>query len=93
MNPDPDTILAFTFAFSALFVGARILTPIARAFAKRVENRAEAGRLPPDVASRLERMENAIDSIAVEVERISEAQRFTTRLLSEKTRSGAADSE
>jgi hypothetical protein len=87
MSPDPDTILAFTFAFSALFVGARILMPIARAFAKRMENRAEAPRFPADVTSRLERMEQAIDSIAVEVERISEAQRFTTKLLSDKTRS------
>jgi hypothetical protein len=32
-------------------------------------------------------MEQAIDSIAVEVERISEGQRFTTKLLAE--RSGA----
>jgi hypothetical protein len=30
-------------------------------------------------------MEQAIDSIAVEVERISEGQRFTTKLLSERT--------
>ncbi len=29
-------------------------------------------------------MEQAIDSIAVEVERISEGQRFTTKLLSER---------
>jgi hypothetical protein len=28
-------------------------------------------------------MEQALDSVAVEVERISEGQRFTTRLLSE----------
>jgi hypothetical protein len=30
-------------------------------------------------------MEQAIDSIAVEVERISEGQRFTTKLLAERT--------
>ena len=30
-------------------------------------------------------MEQAIDAIAVEVERIAEGQRFTTRLLSERT--------
>jgi hypothetical protein len=35
-------------------------------------------------ALRLERMEQAIDAMAVEIERISEAQRFTTRLLSER---------
>lgn len=33
---------------------------------------------------RLQRMEQAIESIAVEVERIGEAQRFTTRLLAER---------
>jgi hypothetical protein len=39
---------------------------------------------PPEVVARLERMEQAIDSIAIEVERISEGQRFTTKLLSER---------
>lgn len=41
-------------------------------------------RLPPEVAARLERMEQAIDAVAVEVERIAEGQRFTTKLLSER---------
>jgi type II secretory pathway pseudopilin PulG len=40
--------------------------------------------LPNDVADRLARMEAGIESVAVEVERISEGQRFTTRLLSER---------
>jgi hypothetical protein len=37
-----------------------------------------------DIAQRLGRMEQAIDATAVEVERISEAQRFTTKLLVER---------
>ena len=37
-----------------------------------------------EVAQRLARMEQAIDATAVEVERISEAQRFTTKLLVER---------
>lgn len=81
----PDEILPFAFAFAALAVGARIVLPLVRAFAKRLEQRGDQPRIPADVASRLERMEHAIDSIAVEVERISEAQRFTTKLLSDKT--------
>jgi hypothetical protein len=40
-------------------------------------------RLPAEVTDRLERMEQALDSVALEVERISEGQRFTTKLLSE----------
>ena len=63
--------------------------PLARAAAKRIEAGTQPqARIPADVAARLERMELAIDSIAVEVERISEGQRVTTRLLSE--RAGAA---
>ncbi len=87
----PDEILPFAFAFAALIVGAKIVLPVVRAFAKRVESRAVQPPLPVEVTSRLERMEQAIDSIAVEVERISEAQRFTTKLLSGKTRSERAE--
>jgi hypothetical protein len=36
------------------------------------------------IEERMGRMEQAIDAIAVEVERISEGQRFTTRLLAER---------
>lgn len=83
-----DELMGFLFAFASLAVGARIVLPLVRAYAKRVENR-DGPRIPAEVSSRLERMEQAIDSIAVEVERISEAQRFTTKLLSEKSRSYA----
>lgn len=41
------------------------------------------------IEARLERLENAIESIAVEVERVGEGQRFTTRLLSERGAVGA----
>ena len=36
------------------------------------------------VEERLARIEHAVESIAVEVERVSESQRFTTRLLAER---------
>ncbi|HXT16232.1 MAG TPA: hypothetical protein VN706_11420 [Gemmatimonadaceae bacterium] len=36
------------------------------------------------VESRMERLEQAIDSIAVEVERISEGQRFVTKVMAER---------
>ena len=59
--------------------------PLARAFAKRVEHDTKNPSVPPDMSARLERMEQAIDSIAVEVERISEGQRFTTKVLADRT--------
>lgn len=86
--------LAVAFAFSALFVGAKLLMPLVRAFAKRVEARGQpAGISSADVGARLERMEQAIDAVAIEVERISEGQRFATKLLSERARAHADRTE
>lgn len=45
---------------------------------------SSSAALPSDLTDRLSRMEAGIDAMAVEVERISEGQRFTTRLLSER---------
>ncbi len=36
------------------------------------------------IEARLERMEQAIDAMATEVERVSEGQRFTSRLLADR---------
>lgn len=66
--------------------------PIARAHARRLDAQAKNPRVSREVESRLERIEQAIDAVAVEVERISEGQRFTTRLLSEGRSAGAAPS-
>lgn len=65
------------------------VTTIIRTFVKARERRfeLEAQRYAgdPDVTLRLDRMEQAIEAMAVEVERVAEAQRFTTRLLSERS--------
>ena len=64
-----------------------LLIPIALAFARRIWIRSGASHHAHyDIESspRLQRLEEAVDSIAVEVERIGEAQRFATKLLSER---------
>jgi hypothetical protein len=58
--------------------------PLVRAFAKRLESKGVGPAIPHEVTARLERIEQAIDTIAIEVERISEGQRFTTKLLTER---------
>jgi len=62
--------------------------PIARAIARRIEGGVRGAwppaSLPNDVGARLERMEQAIDAIAVEVERIAEGHRFTSKLLASR---------
>ena len=58
--------------------------PLVRGIVKRWEREGAPPSVPSDVTARLERMEHGIDAIAVEIERISEGQRFTTKLLSER---------
>ena len=68
------------------FVTAIILAigiPLARAYSRRMDADSRNPRIPPEVTSRLERIEQAVEAVAIEVERISEGQRFTTKLLSE----------
>src|SRR5882762_8471587 len=69
-------------AFATAVVLA-IGVPVARAYSRRMDADARNPRIPDEVASRLERMEQALEAVAIEVERISEGQRFTTKLLSE----------
>lgn len=64
-----------------------VLAPLAVGASRMMWKRAAAGPvrsvLPPETAGRLERIEQAVEAIAVEVERVSEGQRFVTKLLSE----------
>jgi hypothetical protein len=63
-----------------------VLYPLARAWARRISGGAvnERDTVPADVTERLERIERAVESVAVEVERISEGQRFVTKVLADR---------
>ncbi len=79
MNQDFAIVLVVFGVLGAIFF------PLARALAKRIEGRtASAAQLSPDVVARLERIERAVESVAIEVERISEGQRFVTKVLSDR---------
>ena len=60
-----------------------LLYPFVRAKARSMEP-PERGHIPSEVVGRLARIEQAVESIAVEVERISENQRFLTKLQTER---------
>ena len=66
-----------------VFGGVAVLT-LVKAWAKAIGNKPAAAQISPEVAARLERIERAVDSIALEVERISEGQRFVTKVLSDR---------
>lgn len=76
-----EVAIAFFITVAAIFIG----TPIARAFGRRMDRRpvAAAASASPEVVGRLERIEQAVDAVALEVERISEGQRYVTKLMGE----------
>jgi hypothetical protein len=80
IQPMPDPFLSREQIMQVLGGGAVLMFPLVLALARRLWVRG--GRAMPVVdlesSPRLQRMEQAIESIAVEVERIGEAQRFTT---------------
>lgn len=74
-------ISPFMIPITAIIMGG--LWPLFRAYAKKIERSSQTAMIPAEVTSRLERIEQAVEAVAIEVERISEGQRFTTKLLSE----------
>jgi len=77
-NPTPVAILF------VLFVMSPVALSISRLFWRRGSSRMTVPTTAPESTARLERIEQAVDAIAIEVERVSEGQRFVTRLLSER---------
>jgi hypothetical protein len=78
MRPDITAISVILTIF--------VLCPLAIAAARLLWKRAT--NAPPvidkETSERLRRLEAGVDAIAIEVERISEGQRFVTRLMSER---------
>lgn len=75
-------VLAGGIVFT-IFVLAPLAVGASRMMWKRAAAGPARGMLPPETAGRLERIEQAVEAIAIEVERVSEGQRFVTRLMSE----------
>lgn len=78
MDPDaPFVVAVLAIIFGSILILARMwFSHRARKFASPPEMHA--------IEERLNRIEQAVDAIAIETERISEGQRFTTRLLSDR---------
>ena len=58
--------------------------PIARAIGRWIDRRGLPGPVNNELAAQMTRIEQAVDTMSVEVERISEAQRFQAKLLSDR---------
>ena len=75
----PPQAVDISYAFFAMVAVILIGWPLSRAFGRRLERTTQSA-LSPAVSEQLTRIEQAVDAMAVEVERISEAQRYFTKL-------------
>ena len=66
---------------STLAVLGVIILVLSRRWKRRAPKQSR--QLDADSAQRLQRLEHGMDAIAIEIERVSEGQRFVTKLLSE----------
>lgn len=80
MNPE-IVVIPFVFGLPAALVALRMVLGYRERQANR---RALPASTVAELDARLARLETAVDTVAVEVERMSEGIRFTTRLLSER---------
>ncbi len=84
-----DLGIAFFVMVAVIVIGLGLL----RVLGRRFEGRPQPAAISSEMAAQLQRIEHAVESMAIEVERISEAQRFMARLQSERSPAVAAIGE
>jgi hypothetical protein len=87
----PQEAVVMTLAFFAMVAIIVVGWPIARALGRRIDRSRQpmAPALPDDTANAIRRIEQSVDAMALEVERISENQRYVTKLLAERPHAAA----
>jgi hypothetical protein len=81
-SPPPEMIVGGMIALSLA-----IVLPLSIAWAIRIIRRGRprpAGPRADEYGGRFDRLEQAVDAIAIEVERISEGQRFVTKIMADR---------
>jgi citrate lyase synthetase len=73
-------VQSFLMTVAVIALGIAVI----RAFTRRFVDRPPiAPVISANIENRLERIEQAVDAMAIEVERISESQRYLTKIMSE----------
>jgi len=81
-----DISLAFFLTIAFCVVGF----PLARAFARRMDRKTDFKSVAgPDLTPHIRQLQESVDAMAIELERISEGQRFTSKLLADRSEVGA----
>jgi hypothetical protein len=76
----PPRIEHLGYAFLLMLAVIAVGKPLARALGSLIERRALKPAMPAEFGTRLERIEQGIESVSIEVERISEAQRYLLKV-------------
>jgi hypothetical protein len=88
----PPRAESVAYAFFATCAVVLVLGPFARAIARRLERGTDArATFSPQMTDQLNRIEQSVEAMAIEVERISESQRFMARLQAQSPASVQAD--
>ncbi len=83
MDMDLQQLLIFAAVVTCMGCTTKIILSIVNR--RKNELPRDVGPALAEIADRLTRLEQAVDTTALEVERIAEGQRFTTKLLSESS--------
>jgi hypothetical protein len=79
VDEDIVAILAFFTTVIVMAIGI----PLVRGLVRRWDRQGLQPPVSTDTSARLDRIEQAIEAMSIEVERIAEGQRFVTRLMTE----------
>src|SRR5215212_6385081 len=80
-----EMLMLFVAGMTTIGCATGILVAIIRRVGKKPAVSPDLTLRLDEIADRLARLEPAIDSMSVEIERISEAQRFTAKVLSQRS--------
>ena len=89
-NVIPQGAVEMALGFFTMCAVMVVGWPLARAFGRRIERSAQPAGVPVVMTEQLQRIEQAVDAMSVEIERISESQRFLAKLQSSNQAEHAA---
>ena len=82
----PPQAVDMTYAFFLCVAVCVVGFPLARGFARLMDRKVQfKGVTAPDLTPQLHQLQESVDAMAIELERISEGQRFTAKLLADRS--------
>jgi hypothetical protein len=89
-NIIPPQAVDISVAFFLMIAFCVVGFPLARAFARRMDRKTDFKSVAgPDLTPQIRQLQESVDAMAIEMERISEGQRFTAKLLADRSGVGA----